>query len=287
MNNIPFNVLRDNTINRYFDEDYMYGYQCWDYYAKVCTMLGVPYANCTSSGFVKDIWLNRKSNGMLNYFDEIKFDLCQPGDIIVFQPRGQTPYSHIGVVASTNQGGQVLVLGQNQGQGGAVCEVWLPLTDSYPTVFRPKAKKESQYDGNVQPVNNVGLKYQAHTQDIGWREWVRDGQIAGSVGKAKQLEALRIDTGDLPLKLKAKVHIANIGWVTIDEINKDTIIGTVGKRLRIEAIELDEVENETGKKLYYQAHIATIGWTGKVPANYATGTVGLKKAIEAIKIWLE
>jgi len=282
-----FQEFRTATLGRYIDVDGYYGAQCWDEYAKYCQHLGVPFANCTKTGYVMDIWTNRASNGMLKYFDEVPFDQCKQGDVIVFQPRGQTPLSHIGICASTNQGGQVLVLGQNQGNGGAVCEVWLPLTDSYPTVFRPKAKKETQYDGNVDPVNNMGLKYQAHTQDIGWREWVRDGQIAGSVGKAKQLEALRIDTGDLPLKLKAKVHIANIGWITVDNITKDIVIGTTGKRLRIEAIELDEVENKTGKKLYYQAHIATIGWTGKVPANYATGTVGLKKAIEAIKIWLE
>ena len=289
MNNIPFNVLRDNTINRYFDEDYMYGYQCWDYYAKVCTMLGVPYANCTSSGFVKDIWLNRKSNGMLNYFDEIKFDLCQPGDIIVFQPRGKTPYSHIGVVASTNQGGQVLVLGQNQGGNGAVNEAWLPLTDSYPTVFRLKQKKMTQLDGNVKPVNDLGLRYQAHTQDIGWREWIHDGMIAGSTGAGKRLEALRIDTsafGD-KLKLNVKVHIMNIGWKTVEDVQPDTIIGTVGRGLLMEAIEIDPVVNETGKKLYYQVHLANTGWTGRVEGGYATGTVGLKKAIEAIRIWLE
>lgn len=282
-----FQEFRTATLGRYIDVDGYYGAQCWDEYAKYCQHLGVPFANCTTTGYVMDIWTNRATNGMLRYFDEVKFDQCKPGDVIVFQPRGQTPLSHIGICASTNQGGQVLVLGQNQGNGGTVCEVWLPLTDSYPTVFRPKAKKESQYDGNIKPVNDLGLKYQAHTQDIGWREWVRDGQIAGSVGKAKQLEALRIDVGNLPLKLKAKVHIANIGWVTIDNVTKDTVIGTTGKRLRIEAIELDEIENKTGKKLYYQAHIATIGWTGKVPANYATGTVGLKKAIEAIRIWLE
>lgn len=282
-----FNEFKTGNLGRYIDIDGYYGAQCWDLYARYCQYLGVPFANCTVTGYVQDIWTQRNSNGMTKYFDEIPFDQCRAGDIIVFRPQNETPLSHIGVCASGNVMGKVLVLGQNQGNGGAVCEVWLPLTDSYPTVFRPKAKKESQYDGNVQPVNNMGLKYQAHTQDIGWREWVRDGQIAGSVGKSKQLEALRIDTGDLKLKLKAKVHIANIGWVTIDNITKDTVIGTTGKRLRIEAIELDEIENKTGKKLYYQAHLANTGWTGKVPAGYATGTVGLKKAIEAIKIWLE
>ena len=282
-----FNEFKTGNLGRYIDIDGYYGAQCWDLYARYCQYLGVPFANCTVTGYVQDIWTQRNSNGMTKYFDEIPFDQCKAGDIIVFRPQNETPLSHIGVCASGNVMGKVLVLGQNQGGSGAVNEVWLPLTDSFPTVFRLKAKKPTQYDGNVKPVNDMGLKYQAHTQDIGWREWVHDGQIAGSVGAGKRLEALRIDTGDLQIKLKGKAHIANVGWVSVDSINKDTIIGTVGRGLRIEAIELDPIDNQTGKTLYYQVHIAGIGWTGKVPGGYATGTVGLAKAIEAIKIWLE
>lgn len=282
-----FQEFRTKVLGSYIDIDGYYGAQCWDLYARYCQYLQVPFANCTVTGYVQDIWTQRHSNGMSRYFDEVQFDKCQAGDIIVFQARNQTPLSHIGVCASGNNSGQVLVLGQNQGGSGAVNEAWLPLTDSYPTVFRLKSKQMSQLDGNVKPVNDLGLKYQAHTQDIGWREWIHDGMIAGSVGAGKQLEALRIDTGDLPIKLKAKVHIANIGWKTIDDIAKDTVIGTVGKGLRMEAIEFDSIVNETGKQLYYQVHLANTGWTGIVPSGYATGTVGLKKAIEAIKIWLE
>ena len=282
-----FNEFKTGNLGRYIDIDGYYGAQCWDLYARYCQYLGVPFANCTVTGYVQDIWTNRNSNGMVKYFDEIPFDQCRAGDIIVFRPQNETPLSHIGICASGNVMGKVLVLGQNQGGSGAVNEVWLPLTDSFPTVFRIKPKKQTQYDGNVKPVNDMGLKYQAHTQDIGWREWVHDGMIAGSVGAGKRLEALRIDTGDLPLKLKGKAHIANVGWISVDSIDKDTIIGTVGRGLRIEAIELDPVDNQTGKTLYYQVHIAGIGWTGKVPGGYATGTVGLSKAIEAIKIWLE
>ena len=284
-----FQEFRTATLGRYIDVDGYYGPQCWDEYAKYCQCLGVPYANCTVTGYVRDIWTQRKSNGMTKYFDEIPFDLCKPGDIIVFKPQGQTPLSHIGICASTNRGGQVLVLGQNQGGTGAVNEVWLPLTDSYPTVFRIK-QKQTQLDNNVEPVNFLGLKYQAHTQNIGWREWVHDGMISGSVGKGLRLEAIRIDTNYIDggtLKLSAKAHIENIGWVTYDEVTPDTIIGTTGKGLRLEAIELDEIENTTGKKLYYQVHLANTGWTGKVPGGYATGTVGLSNAIEAIRIWLE
>lgn len=284
-----FPEYHTSRLGRYLDVDGFYFAQCWDGYADYCQYLGVPYANCTVTGYVQDIWTQRNTNGMTKYFDEVPFDQCRAGDIIVFRPQNETPLSHIGICASGNDAGQVLVFGQNQGGTGAMCDVWLSLTDAYPTVFRLKQKKKTQLDGNVKPVNDLGLKYCAHTQDIGWREWIHDGMIAGSIGAGKRLEALKIDTtafnGDL--KLDVKVHIQDKGWVTFKNITEDTTIGTVGYRLRIEAIEIDPVVNRTGKNLYYQVHLANTGWTGKVPAGYTTGTIGLKKAIEAIKIWLE
>jgi len=284
-----FAEYRASRLGTYRDIDGYYGPQCWDQFADYCQALGVPYPNCTKTSFAQDIWTLRQINGMLTYFDEKDRSQVAIGDVCVFQPKGHTPDSHVGTAASGNVNGWVLILGQNQG-GNCINEVWLPIEDLYPTVFRLKQKKLTQLDGNVQPVNDMGLKYQAHTQDIGWREWIHDGMIAGSVGACKRLEALHVDTTNIDggtLKLKAKAHIENIGWVTYDEVTPDTIIGTRGKALRMEAIELDEIENTAGKKLYYQVHLANTGWTGKVPGGYATGTVGLRKAIEAIRIWLE
>lgn len=283
-----FTEYRASRLGTYRDLDGYYGGQCWDQFADYCRALGVPYPYCTRTGYAGDIWTQRQSNGMLTYFDEKDRSQVAIGDVCVFRNTPRTPDTHVGTAASGNVNGQVLILGQNQG-GNGINEVWLPIEDLYPTVFRLKQKKMSQLDGNVKPVNDLGLKYQAHTQDIGWREWIHDGMIAGSVGAGKRLEALRIDTsafGD-KLKLNVKVHIMNIGWKTVEDVQPDTIIGTVGKGLRMEAIEIDPVVNETGKKLYYQVHLANTGWTGRVEGGYATGTVGLSKAIEAIKIWLE
>lgn len=284
-----FTEYRNTRLGRSLDVDGFYGAQCWDQYADYCRYLGVPFAYCTTTGYVRDIWENRRSNGMLNYFDEYPRDQVQPGDILVFQARNQTPWSHIGTAASVNTNGQVLVLGQNQGSS-VINEVWLPVSDLYSTVFRPKTKKKTQYDGNVKPVNDLNLKYKAHVQDIGWREEVHDGMIAGSVGAGKRLEALYIDTTNIEggsLKLNAKLHISNVGWVLYKDIKPNTLLGTVGKAQAIEAIELDVIENTTGKELKYQVHLANKGWTGAVPHDTATGSTGLKIAIEAIKIWLE
>lgn len=284
-----FTEYRNSRLGRGVEVDGFYPFQCWDQYADQCKFYGVPYANCDVTGYAGDIWTQRSRNGMLKNFDEVSRENVKAGDICVFMPTVWTPYTHVGTAASGNHAGQVLILGQNQGSS-VINEVWLPVEALYPTVFRLKKKKPSQLDGNVKPVNDLNLRYKAHVQDIGWREEVHDGMIAGSVGAAKRLEGLYIDTTKVKggkLRLNAKAHISNVGWVLYKDIRPDTLIGTVGKKQAIEAIELDVIENTTGKTLKYQVHLANKGWTGAVPHDTATGSTGLKISIEAIKIWLE
>lgn len=138
-----------------------------------------------------------------------------------------------------------------------------------------------------QPVNNAGFTYRAHVQDFGWLDPVRDGQVAGTTGKAKRLECIKI-TPPAGLDLTVKVHIQNVGWKSFKVVrgSADPEIGSVGKAQRIEALEVGIDRNETGKRLYYQVHVAGHGWTGWVEAGYATGTVGIAKAIEAVQFKL-
>lgn len=146
-------------------------------------------------------------------------------------------------------------------------------------------------------VNAAGLNYRAHVQTLGWLDSVRDGQVAGTTGQGLQLEAVKI-TPPEGVELTVLAHIENIGWKTYAGIRKgassgegssanDPIIGTVGQALRMEAIQIIPTEIPAGKQLKYQVHVEDYGWTGWVYAPYATGTVGLGKAIEAIQMVLE
>lgn len=145
-------------------------------------------------------------------------------------------------------------------------------------------------------VNNAGLSYRAHVADYGWLDAVHDGQVAGTTGKSKQLEAIKITPPD-GLELTVQVHVQDKGWVTYEGVKKgassgegsspnDPIMGTVGESKRIEAIEITPTKNTTGKKLMYQVHVAGHGWTGWVEAGGATGTTGILTAIEAIQMKL-
>ncbi len=134
------------------------------------------------------------------------------------------------------------------------------------------------------------IRYRAHCQTYGWMEWVSNGEIAGSTGESKRIEALIIDPPD-GVELEVDVHLQDIGW------NKEPIkgvvhgnnilIGTTGEYRRMEAIRIRCVKNPTGKKLRYQVHVQTYGWMVTCSEGELAGTTGISKRMEAIKIWFE
>lgn len=117
----------------------------------------------------------------------------------------------------------------------------------------------------------------AHVENEGWLDWEPDGEIIGTTGADLKLEALRIDP--LGKTVKAKAHIQDKGWVDYGEIDKDTIIGTVGENKAIECICLEG-------DFEWRAHLAKSGWTDWTEADGVStlGTVGQALQMEAIQI---
>lgn len=130
---------RSNVLGKYIDRDGAYGAQCWDLYFDYCEKMGFRGVNCTSSGYVKDIWLNRKSNGMLTHC--IETTQLQPGAIVVFKEvPNVTPYSHIAIFDSDVNGQCGRFLGENQGASNGVCNIVVfPYSAMYDTCFIPKS----------------------------------------------------------------------------------------------------------------------------------------------------
>lgn len=132
------------------------------------------------------------------------------------------------------------------------------------------------------PKPKTPLWYQAHVSGKGWMDAVNGG-TAGTVGQNRALEAIKIDMRKLDFKIKARAHIQNIGLKDFGYIKHDTVIGTTGKGLHLEAIELI-AEGLKGKKLQTRVHIQDIGWTRWTSGMI--GTIGMNKKIEAIEIRL-
>lgn len=149
--------------------------------------------------------------------------------------------------------------------------------------------REKPKQPKSKPVNNAGLKYQAHVQDSGWLPVVHDGMIAGTTGYYARLEALRIN----PPKgwaLRVKVHVQDIGWTQYDIAHgNDTIIGTTGECLRIEMLEIDVTKRPEGdtRKLKFRVHQEYVGWKAWTDEGYASGSDGLSARLEAVQIVIE
>lgn len=139
-----YKLFQDEVLGYGFDIDGWFGWQCWDGYAKYCVQLGVPFANCTVSGYVKDLWEQRYNNGILDYFDEV--ENLEGGEVCIFTENEWTPVSHVAIFVADIDGTQGWFLGQNQGgeagpnSGGAFNLVAFPYSTLYPTAFRPKGE---------------------------------------------------------------------------------------------------------------------------------------------------
>ena len=116
--------------------------------------------------------------------------------------------------------------------------------------------------------------YRVHQKSIGWSEWANNGEWAGTTGKGLQMEALEIKKS----MFSVEPHVQSKGWVDYGTITKDTIIGTVGEKKRIECLCFEG-------DFEYRVHIQNSGWTDWTRADgVATlGTVGQELRIEAIQ----
>lgn len=134
--------------------------------------------------------------------------------------------------------------------------------------------------------NKPSIEYIAHIQDWGWSKgWVSEGQMAGTEGEARRVEALKIRmTNCEGVSLKFKAHIQDYGDMEFTDASE--IIGTVGEAKRVEAITITSTGlKEKGYKLQYRVHIENLGWSqGWVDEGEMAGTMGQSLRLEGIEI---
>lgn len=164
---MSYQDFKNTHLGNGYDIDGWWSFQCWDMYAEYCNWLGVPYANCTDSGYAKDLWTQRHSNGILNYFDEV--EVMQAGDVAIFDVTPSTPYSHVAIFDSDAGNGYGNFLGQNQGAPEGVTNiVALPYSATFPTAFRPKSANNTAVITNNSEPSPVasGLKKDDYFIDV-------------------------------------------------------------------------------------------------------------------------
>ena len=250
---MTYQEFKNKYNGKYIDYDGYYGPQCWDlgqfYFTEV---LGLPDYILSGCGLVSNMLYPPKRAVMDEFFDEVPLNKMEQGDVVIWE------YGHIAIEDSYSNN-KCYFFSQNPNP----CQV-MSINVGGAHAFRKKG----------QPKHNIG--YRSHLQDYGWQDWSFDGDISGTTGQSKRLEAIQIDYDK---EVYAKAHIENKGWVDYGKINKDTIIGTTGEGLRLECLCLKG-------NFKYRVHIENSGWSCWTNADgIATlGSIGQKLRIEAIQI---
>lgn len=138
-----------------------------------------------------------------------------------------------------------------------------------------------------------GLEYRVHVQDIGWMDWVSQGQSAGTAGQSKRLEGLEIVlTGELAnyYSVQYQVHIQDYGDAQ-GFVRDGALAGTTGESKRLEEVKIKLVPIGSAgadMSVNYRVHRQDYGWEAAYLTNGATsGTTGQSKRLEGIEIYLQ
>ena len=157
-------VLNTDGDHSYYADNQLH-HNCWDSFAQWCRENGVPVINTTpvsqgGSGYAKDLWEKKASNGILKHFDEVPISQLQEGDVAVFKEvQGWTPVSHVALFDRDIDGKYGYFLSQNQGGINGVHNLCrFPYSTLYPTAFRLKKANNNQGGSKTVslPVKNIG-----------------------------------------------------------------------------------------------------------------------------------
>lgn len=130
------------------------------------------------------------------------------------------------------------------------------------------------------------LLYQAHSADIGWQGLVTGGEVAGTTGQSKALEAIRVGlVGANSSGVVVEAHVAENGWVPA--VGNGDVAGTTGQSRPIQAVRISLTGEAAARyDVVYRVHAAQYGWLGWAMNGGIAGTTGLSRSLEAIEIQL-
>ena len=146
-------------------------------------------------------------------------------------------------------------------------------------------------DPDPTPTPDVTTRYTTHVQTYGWQgdenntsKWFKNGRMAGTSGKAKRLEGIKISvSGNVNLGIQYTTHCQSYGWLPWSangEMN-----GTEGEAKRLEAIKIQLTGADKEKyDVYYRVHAQSYGWLGWAKNGAPSGTAGYAKRLEGIQI---
>ena len=132
------------------------------------------------------------------------------------------------------------------------------------------------------------VRYSTHVQKIGWQDYFKEGNIAGTTGRALRMEAIKIEivNPEYSGNIEYRTHIQTFAWEKDFKKNNEQS-GTTGLAKRLEAIEI-RLTGELAEHydVYYQVHAQKFGWLGWAKNGEPAGTAGYAYRLEGIIIKL-
>ena len=145
----------------------------------------------------------------------------------------------------------------------------------------------SRTDGSAVYESGSLLAVEAHVQHDGWMDSVGLGEVAGTTGENKNLEAIRIAPSDgFPDDSNVSIRVfVNGEW--LGPFSANEVAGTVGKSQAIEAIQIELTGSAADQyDVWYSVHSAKDGWSGWAKNGEKAGCSGLGKNAQAVNLRL-
>jgi len=139
------------------------------------------------------------------------------------------------------------------------------------TIEAKDSKLYAEIKNNSVQTKSVVYQYRAHVAKLGWLPWQNMGQVAGTTGQSRRMEALEWRNIG-PILYVGRANVAGIGW-----LQPSYLLGTTGQSRQMEAVQIYLFG------FYYRAHVANIGWLPWQTAYGIAGTTGQNRRMEAFQ----
>ena len=135
----------------------------------------------------------------------------------------------------------------------------------------------------------LGAEYQVHVEGYGWTEWKKNGQVAGTTGESRRVEAIRFRLIDKPeteeIFLHGNAHCENIGWCGF--VPENEVCGTTGEARKLEALQFSLVGKDADKySIQFRSHSQDLGTQDWAKDSELSGSEGAGLRIEAIQLMI-
>ena len=133
----------------------------------------------------------------------------------------------------------------------------------------------------------LGVEYQVHVESYGWTEWRKNGQVAGTTGESRRVEAIRFRLIDKPeneeVFLHGNAHVENIGWLGF--VPENEVCGTTGDARKLEALQFSLVGKDSDNySIQFRSHSQDLGTLDWAKDGEFSGSEGAGLRIEAVQM---